>query len=120
MRLLLVLIFLMTAGCQESGRVVEGTFSVNGSPKPGVEIRLPNNLDDFSNCAGAPVSATTDQSGKFTTATHTFPVRPCFTVDGKTYSDAFIVDDGAQEPIKLRCSLPIVVTGHFEDGHLCY
>jgi hypothetical protein len=108
------------AGCYQPVRVVEGTFMVDGRPKSGVEVRLPNNLEDFSSCGGAPLSAVTDQSGKFTTSTTEFPIRPCFTVDGKIYSDFFIVDDGKKDPIKMRCKLPLVVTGHFEDGQVCY
>ena len=115
-----LLIFLMIVGCSDHGRVVEGTFVVNGKPKSGVEVRLPNNLEDFSNCGGAPLLAVTDRSGNFKASTTKFPIRPCFTVDGKIYSDFFVVDDRKQDPIKLRCELPLVVTGHFEDGHVCY
>ena len=120
MKLLSVLICFVLTGCHEPGRVVEGEFVVNGKPKSGVEVRLPSNLEDFSNCGGAPLVAVTDRSGKFTTSTTKFPIRPCFTVDGKIYSDFFVVDDGKQDPITLRCELPLAVTGHFEDGHVCY
>jgi len=120
MRLLYLLLCFMMAGCHEPGRVVEGTFTVDGKPKSGVEVRLPNNLEDFSNCGGAPLAAVTDQTGKFTASTSAFPIRPCFSVDGKIYSDFFVVDDGKNNPIELRCELPLVVTEHFEDGHVCY
>ena len=120
MKLFPLLLCLTIAGCQETARLVEGTFIVDGMPRSGVEVRMPNDIEDFSNCGGAPLAAVTDQSGKFTTSTTKFPIRPCFTVDGKTYSDFFVVDDGKQEPIKLRCRLPLVVTAHFEDGHVCY
>src|SRR3546814_3450662 len=120
MKLLSVLICLVLTGCHEPGRVVEGTFVVDGKPKSGVEVRLPNNLEDFSNCGSAPLAAVTDRSGKFTASTAKFPIRPCFTVDGKIYSDFIVVDDGQQDPIILRCELPLTVTGHFEDGHVCY
>src|SRR3546814_10430984 len=66
MKLLSVLICLVLTGCHEPGRVVEGTFVVDGKPKSGVEVRLPNNLEDFSNCGSAPLAAVTDRSGKFT------------------------------------------------------
>ncbi|HEY5781504.1 MAG TPA: hypothetical protein VIT66_06520 [Lysobacter sp.] len=120
MKLLPLFLCLLITGCHEPGRVVVGTFLVDGEPKSGVEVRLPNNLEDFSDCGGAQLSAVTDQSGKFTASTTKFPIRPCFTVDGKIYSDFFVVDDGKQDPIKLRCELPLVVTGHFEDGHVCH
>jgi hypothetical protein len=120
MKILSLFICLMISGCHEPGRVVTGTFAVDGKPKSGVEVRLPSNLEDFSNCGDAPLSTVTDQSGKFITSTTKFPIRPCFTVDGKIYSDFIVVDDGKQDPITLRCKLPLTVTGHFEDGHVCY
>jgi hypothetical protein len=110
----------MIAGCQQSGRLVEGTFVVNGRPKAGVEVRLPDDLKDFSSCGQAPLAAVTNQTGQFKAIARRFPIRPCFNVDGKIYSTMFIVDDGTQEPIKLRCSLPLGTTGHFEDGQICY
>src|SRR3546814_19000000 len=64
MKLLSVLICLVLTGCHEPGRVVEGTFVVDGKPKSGVEVRLPNNLEDFSNCGSAPLAAVTDRSGR--------------------------------------------------------
>ena len=120
MKYLPLLFCLMIAGCQDSGRIVEGTFTVDGRPKSGVEVRLPYDLEDFSNCSGAPVAAVTDESGRFRATARELPIRPCFTVDGKIYSTFFIVDDGTSDPISLRCKLPLVVTGHFEDGHVCY
>jgi hypothetical protein len=62
----------------------------------------------------------TDQYGKFTARATEYPIRPCFTVDGKIYSDFFIVNDHKEDPIKLRCNLPLGTSGHFEDGHVCY
>ena len=121
MKLLSLFFCLIVVGCsQEPRRLVEGTFVVDGKPKAGVEVRLPNNLEDFSDCDGAPLTAVTDQSGRFTTSTAKFPIRPCFTVDGKIYSDFIVVDDRTSDPIILRCELPLTMTGHFEDGHLCY
>ena len=120
MKLLPVLICFVLIGCHKPGRVVEGTFVVDGKPKSGVEVRLPNNLDNFSDCGGAPLAAVTDRSGKFATSTTKFPIRPCFTVDGKFYSDFLVVDDGKQNPITLGCELPLTATGHFEDSHVCH
>jgi len=92
-----LLTFLVLLGCHSPSRVIEGTFVVNGEPKSGVEVRLSSNLEEFSNCNGAPVSAVTDQFGMFRASIAKFPVRPCFTVDGKTYSDSFILDDRTRE-----------------------
>jgi hypothetical protein len=119
MKVILLLTCLVLLGCHAPSRVIEGTFVVNGEAKSGIEVRLPGNLDDFSNCNGAPVSAVTDQLGRFKASVTKFPVRPCFTVDGKIYSDSFILDDRTQKPITLSCKLPLTVTGHFEDGHVC-
>src|SRR3546814_15734075 len=113
MKLLSVLICLVLTGCHEPGRVVEGTFVVDGKPKSGVEVRLPNNLEDFSNCGRAPLAAVTDRSGKFTVSTAKFPIRHCFTVDGKFYSNFIVVYDGKQDPIMPICALSLKITGNF-------
>jgi hypothetical protein len=113
------LLALMMVGCSEPGRMVEGTFFVHGKPKPGVEVRLSHDLSDYSRCDDGP-SAVTDRSGRFAVSTAEFPMRPCFIVDGVVHSDSMIVDNGNKAALRFRCALPLNVTGHFEDGHLCY
>lgn len=120
MKHLLLLTTLLVTGCGDSGREVSGTFQVNEKPKAGVKVFLSSDLDDFSTCGKARLAATTDEAGKFNARASNFPIRPCFIVDGVTYSTFFIVDDHTKEPIQLSCRLPLVVTGHFEDGHICY
>lgn len=120
MKFMTALLCLSTLGCQPSGRSVEGSFTVNGAPKVGVEVRLPNDLTDFSSCGKAPLAAVTDQAGEFKAVAHDFPIRPCFKVDGKIYSNMFVVNDGTNDLITLKCGLPLGTTGHFEDGQICY
>ena len=115
-----VFICSLVSGCQPAGRSVEGVFTVNGEPRAGVEVRLSSNLEDFSNCGKAPLAAVTDQAGEFKAIVRKLPIRPCFDVDGKTYSTMFVVDDGETSPIKLKCRLPLETTGHFEDSQICY
>ena len=119
MKILFPLLLLAMTGCQNPRRLVEGTFVINGEPKSGVEVRLPSDIDDFSKCGNAPVVAVTDKLGKFTASAARYPIRPCFTVDGKVYSDFFIVDDGKEDPIALNCRLPILYPTDFEGGHVC-
>jgi len=113
------LLALTMVGCSQPGRMVEGTFFVHGKPKPGVEVRLSHDLSNYSRCDDGP-SAVTDRSGRFKVSTAKFPIRPCFIVDGVVHSDSMIVDDGKKAAIRFRCALPLNITGHFEDGHLCY
>jgi hypothetical protein len=119
MKRLVVLVVLTCSGCVSAGREVIGTFTVDGVPRAGVLVYFPTNLDDFSDCGNARPAATTNAAGQFMTHVRSFPVRPCFHVDGKTYSTFFTVDNGAREPIRLTCELPLVTTGHPEDGHIC-
>lgn len=120
MKHLLLLIVLITTGCQENGRVVDGVFSVDGQPRGGVKVYLHGELTGPSSCGGAPLSAITNDAGEFSAVVHKFPITPCFIFDGTAYSTFLIVDDGTQDQIHLDCRLPLVVTGHFEDGHICY
>ncbi|MDR6841507.1 hypothetical protein [Pseudoxanthomonas sacheonensis] len=120
MRYLLLIFAVAITGCNKPGRVVEGLFTVDGKPTPGVEVRLPNNIDDYSDCGGAPLAAVTDQSGKFRASIDKYPIRPCFTVNGKIYSDFMIVDDKKQDAIQLRCRIPNDPKGHFEDAQVCF
>ncbi len=48
-----------------------------------------------------------------------FPVRPCFVVDGVTYSTFAIVDDRSGSPIFLSCALPLTDTNDYDGGHAC-
>ena len=120
MKHLLLLTTLMTAGCQDSGRAVEGVFTVDGQPKAGVEVYLHGDLEGSASCGNTPPSAITDEDGKFSAIAYRFPIAPCFVTDGAAYSTFLVVSDGTKEPIQLVCKLPLVVTGHFEDGHICY
>ena len=120
MRHLLLLMLVALAGCKDSGRVVSGTFTVDGKPKSGVQVFLTNDLGDFSTCGDARPVSTTNAAGEFSARASKFPIRPCFLVDGVTYSTFVIIDDHTQDPIHLSCKLPLVMTGHFEDGNICY
>ena len=120
MKYFLLLSSVLIAGCQGSGRDVSGTFTVDGEPMAGVQVYLPTDVGDFTTCGNAPLAATTNNAGEFHARASKFPVRPCFIVNGVTYSTFFIVDDGTKEPIHLSCNLPLVVTGHFEDGQICH
>ena len=120
MKHLLLLVLVAITACQGNGRVVRGIFTVDGIPRPGVQVYLPSDVHDFTTCSSARLSATTNNAGEFNTRATGFPIRPCFVVDGVTFSTFSIVDDGTRKPIELKCELPLVVTGHFEDGHICY
>jgi len=120
MKLIAALLALTAAGCHPADQVVEGTFVVDGTPRSGIEVRLPTDVNDLADCGKAPLAAITNQTGEFKVVARAFPIRPCFKVNGKIYSDMLIVDDGKRDVIRLRCSLPLRVTGHFEDGHVCY
>lgn len=120
MRYLPLIFAIAISGCHNPGRMIEGLFTVDGKPTPGIEVRLPHNIDDYSDCGAAPLAAVTDQSGKFRASIDGYPIRPCFTLNGKIYSDFMILDDNKQDDIQLSCRIPYDPKGHFEDSHICY
>ncbi|MCF7750459.1 hypothetical protein KQ945_06855 [Bacillus subtilis subsp. subtilis] len=116
---LLVAVCLPCVACHPQGRIVEGTFTVNGKARAGVEVHLAGGVDDAA-CGNGRPAAVTDAAGRFRGIARDYPIIPCFTVDGRNYSTFLIVDDHKQTPIRLTCGLPLNITAHFEDGHICW
>ena len=121
MKLLLLALLLFLCSCHRHQGLLEGEIKNEGQLVAGAKLRLmyPPPYEQ-ENCHNLPVLAVTDGSGKFSARIKKFPVIPCIEVNGRIYADAMILDDHRNKTIELRCTLPVVVTGHFEDGHLCH
>ena len=119
MKILLPLLLMTIVGCHQGDRIISGTFTVDGKREAGVQVYLPSDVEDFSRCGDSPLVTTTNEAGEFRALISRFPVRPCFVADGVMYSTFAVLDDGTDDEIHISCELPLLVTGHFEDGSIC-
>ncbi|GEM_PF-4964676 len=121
--LLLCALCAAIVGCAPSPQsMMEGTFTVEGVPRAGVQVWISTDLDARDCRQGSELAAVTNAAGAFQLAAPDRVFRPCFVVDGRSYATFLVLRDRGEDRRKhpLRCGLPVVYTGHFEDGQICY
>lgn len=119
----LILLCVAIAGCAPSSqRLMEGSFTVEGAPRAGVQVWISTHLDARDCRDDGELVAVTDAAGSFKVVVPDKAFRPCFVVDGRSYATFIMLraSPGDRPEKPLRCGLPLVHTGHFEDGQICY